>query len=486
MGTEVSGMAKTHKRLATWAILCLFVLALVAANVAAQLADDKLGLAIDLSGDSLTDLSARTRGLLDDLTQDIRITLAQKTGGDTELKALTTEYMDALGAASDRVHVEVVDPDLKPYVIAELDPTGGTVSENTFYVSTMDGSRVRKVDSSQLLYQRTLDGTVYRLFCADARFSGALEWLLDDTPRRAWFLSGHGELAMDECATLSLALAAQGYEVAALTLGAQQPQSSELVMILSPQTDLLSSEVTTLKRFIDGGGHLLAAYGADTPQSKLGQLDMLLDLYGVGFEQGVVVEGLDESERYVDRPDLLCPQPQDESAVTASLTQRLLLPEAVAIRAPRLVSGMTTTKLLCTSQSAYRKLAPDTDRYAFASGDISGRQTLALAADSLSDDGARLLLIGSADIFKDDVAITGGSLMDASGNLELLLACVAHLSGEEPSQDTVDLKVVPTNLITFPSEREQERVMLIGVAALPLALLVIGTVVLLIRRRRGC
>ena len=489
MGEGVSGMEnkKQHgprRRGALWLTVLLAIVALVAVNAIAQVLDQRTGFSVDLTADRLTQLSARTQALLDGLDQEITVTLVRRSGSDTELGSLLQQYLDTLRAASPHIHVQSVDPDLKPYVISALDPTGAA-TENTLYVATAENARVRKIDSTQLLYQRTLDGETYRLFCGDARFAGALSMLLDDAPRRAWFLTGHGETAMEKCGTFALALSAQGYEVGALSLAQQEPEKGDLLLVLSPQTDLLDSELKQLKAFLDGGGHLLAAWGADTPQQRLGSFATLLDLYGLGFEPGVVVESLNERDRFLDRPDLLCPQAQDESDVTQTLSQRLLLPEAVAVQAPRLVSGITATRLLSTSAKAYRKLT-DSDRYAFATGDASGRQTLAVAADSLKDDGPRLLLLGSAVIFQDDATISGGNLMDASGNLELLLNCAAHLAGEGPSQQTADLKVVPTNLITFGSESEQNRVMALSIAALPLLVLLAGTVILLIRRKRAC
>lgn len=84
------------------------------------------------------------------------------------------------------------------------------------------------------------------------------------------------------------------------------------------------------------------ACGADTPFSRLTQLQAVCSLYGLGFQSGWVVESAAESDRYVDAPEYLSPV----VAADYEITGRILLPRASALITPALRPGVTVTPLL--------------------------------------------------------------------------------------------------------------------------------------------
>lgn len=478
MGEGVSGMNRNAKyRLASrgfaWALALVVLCGLVALNLGLEAADNAAYLRLDLSPDRVTALSERSRAALDGLTANVTFTVARRTGAQSELGDLLDELLAKYAAQSPFVSVRVVDPDARPYVIAPLNADGATVTDDTVFISTADAGRVRRVDSDQLIYEKQLDGETYRLFCGDARFAGALEMLSAAKAPRAVFLTGHGESA--DVTTVQLALTAAGFAAETLSLSQAALTAEDTLIILAPQTDLTEAETETLAAFVDGGGKLLVAVGADADLPRLGHFSTLLSLYGLGFEGGRTVEG--DAQRYVDAPDRLVPLMTD-AEIDQSVTQRLIFPAACAVAPPSLRSDVTTETLLTTSATSYRKLASG-DLYVFESGDVSGRQTLALAAENTA--GARIVQLASAEAFTD-----GGDALDAGDNLAFFTACVGWLSGEQVAAGSADLKVLPNHALVFADEAEQQRAMILSVAVLPAAVALAGVIVLLIRRRRAC
>jgi ABC-2 type transport system ATP-binding protein len=446
---------------------------LVALNLGLEAADGAACLRLDLSPDQVTALSDRSVAALAGLTDTVTFIVARGAGAQSELGDLLDELLAKYVAQSPYVSVRVVDPDARPYVFSALDKSGEAVTDNTVYLSNADGSRVRRVGSDQLIYERQPDGETCRLFCGDARFAGALEMLSSDAVHRAVFLSGHGEST--DATTLALTLTSLDCDTETLTLPDADPTAADTLIVLAPQTDLTAAETDALAEFLDSGGKLLIAYGADTDQSKLKQFATLLSLYGLDFEPGTTVETA--SDGYIDRPDHLVPALGD-AELLADIDQRLILPAACAMASPSRRGNVSAETLLTTSDKAYRKLA-DGDLYTFETGDASGRQILALSAETSA--GARIVQLASVAALTD-----GADVLDASANLAFASACVGWLSGEDSAAGSADLKVLPNNLIVFADDTQENRVMVWSVAALPAAIAPAGMIALLIRRRRVC
>lgn len=473
-----------QKRAYLLLIALLALAAVITINIGLDRLDRSAYLRVDLSPDSLGEVSDRTRAILTGLDEELSITVARSSGGESALGSLIDELLSRYTSLSDRVNVTYVDPAAAPYVIARFNPSGREVEENTVFLSNADGTRIRRVDASQLTYLRTLDGTVYSLFCGDARLSGMMMNLLSKDVRRAYFLTGHGEKALPDCGRFALSLSATGYEVSDLSLGAVTPTSSDLVIIIAPTADITSRESKALSAFLDGGGRLLIAYDAFTPQDRLQTLSALLDLYGLKYESGTTVESVSEKGGYIDSPVWLCPEISDESDVTKDITERIIFKDCCAIAEPRHITSFTTTRLLSTSPKAYRKLVKG-DLYTFEQGDASGRQLLALIREATREGGARIAQIASVEPFLDDATLGESNLMDCSANLEFLGAVVSRLAGEEALNASAELKIIPNNLIAFSSGLEQSRVMALSVALPPTVILMVCLIVLINRRRRA-
>lgn len=457
-----------------WAVALAALALLVAVNIGLERLDSSAFLRIDLSPDKVTELSEGAKAALAALQGEATFTVARKTGASDELSVLIDELLSKMEAQSGNVRVKYVDPELEPYSISELDKSGAKVGDNTVYVTL--GNATRRIDGDAFLYTRTLDGQAYRLFCGDARLTGALNALTSGEVKRAAFLTGHGETPLDECATLALALNSSGFDA----VSARAPESGDVLFVLAPKTDLTREEAIRLADFLDNGGAMLFACDAQAPLGE--RFASLLDLYGLGFEQGAVVESVGESERYIDLPDRLCPI-AGESELLAGVTERLILPSACAIAAPRRLGDIVTETLLTTSPHAYRKGEGNASLYAFETGDTSGTQTLAMSAESLSG-GPRIVLLGSVRMLTDSSAVTGAGVLDASDNLAFLDACAAWLGGGEAAYATADLKVLPNHAMTFDSEAERERVVWLSVAALPTVIALVALVSLALRRRK--
>lgn len=182
-------------------------------------------------------------------------------------------------------------------------------------------------------------GEEYTIYCSEAQLIGAIGRACTDHPVGVYFLTGHGELTQEDCSLLALQLRSNGFEVHSGEIARIAPAATDILLLLAPRSDLTGDEAQTLAAFLDNGGRVLIACGADTPLSRLTQLQAVCSLYGLGFQSGWVVESAAESDRYVDAPEYLSPV----VAADYEITGRVLLPRASALITPALRPGVTVT-----------------------------------------------------------------------------------------------------------------------------------------------
>ena len=95
-------------------------------------------------------------------------------------------------------------------------------------------------------------------------FANALMRLARGSERLVLWLDGHGERRLDGIANHDLdafgrELKQKGFRISSLNLGVAQevPANAALLLIASPQVDLLAAEVEKVGRYVAGGGNLL-------------------------------------------------------------------------------------------------------------------------------------------------------------------------------------------------------------------------------------
>lgn len=446
----------------------------------AERAEEKWYLKLDVSADGVTQLSEYTQSHLDALSEDVWLYAVYPSGHDSTLRDLLTETLSKMTAVCPHVRVETIDPVTQPQRIAALSGDAQGVENGTVFVQNADGTRIVRLNPDVFLFSRTVLSEEYTIYCGEAQLIGAIDRVCTDDPVSIWFLTGHGEKTQEDCSLLSLQLRTNGFDVHSGRIGHIAPDTTDILLLLSPQSDLTGEEAQTLAAFLDAGGHLLVACGADTPLDRLTELNALCNLYGLGFQSGWVVENAAESTRYVDAPEYLSPVTAE--APGEDVTGRLILPRACALTTPALRPGVTVSTLLETSDRAI--LHPDAsgDAYTAQSGDTSGTFLLGALAKGSND--MALCLLSSVDMLLDDALISGVSVLDASDNLSLLSWCINDMADlDQTASLDAGVKRLPAQRITFDSESSRQRVSVLSLTVLPGLLLLTMTFVLLKRRR---
>ncbi len=463
------------------ALLCLLMIAItVLINLCAEKADERFYLKLDISDHQISRLSEYTMRQLGALEQDVIIYPVYHADNRSDIKDLQTETLRRMAAASARVQAQVIDPITMPQILMRLNGEASNVPDGTVFVANASGDRVLRINASDFVFSQRISEEQFTIYCGEARLIGAITQVCASDPITACFISGHGEAASQACGRFALQLRAMGMAITKGTLQTLKPSAGDLMIMIEPQTDLTLEESRLMSEFIDNGGHWLLACGADTPWEGMPCLQKLLDLYGLGYEDGWVLEDSSSMQHYVDRPELISPELVKDNGIIVQLPGRLILPRARAISHAQKRPGITVSPMLVTSDKAIRKLNASSNANDLSDAAASGEMTVALLCKASGS----ILQLGSAEMLMDSADITGSAVVDASENLGFVATCCQKMTdrGDGATLDA-GVKQIPAHLITFDSADTMQKVSIMLITILPVSLFIIMLVVIGWRRR---
>lgn len=301
---------------------------------------------------------------------------------------------------------------------------------------------------------------------------------------RVYVTAGNGERRLGDrdrrngFSAANIALINERFEVGELRLDADTPvpDDAAALILAGPERDPSPAALQQIDAYLRRGGGVLVLLDPGETPALVAQLQR----YGIAAGDDIV---LDADRRLFagDYLTMLVPGHNAAQPVSANLSAPPLLSAARPVRA---LDGGGALDLLSTSEASWS--TPDRSVLATGSGELlPGRDTrgpIAVAASTeLPGEGARpgrLLVIGDADF-------AGNMLLDYAGNRDLLLNAVDWLAGEESLIGSRPPRQLPGVNQLFVSAAQGERIFWLGTLAQPAAVLLLGVVVVALRRRSG-
>jgi hypothetical protein len=246
-------------------------------------ASSQLELKADFSYFRTARPSDSTKRIVESLTEPVKITAFFPQLN--EVGAEVDGYLREVKAASPQITVEMQDRLLVPALAKDA-----KVTQDGVVVLTRGTSR------EALNIGADIKTAGAKLKSIDADFQKSLLKVVRSA-RNAYLTVGHGELneasgtgptANRTAKKLRKLLESQNYTVRDLGLaeglGNEIPKEAYVVIVLGPEKAFLPEEVATLKRYADGGGHLLLALD---PEAKA-DLDPLAAIAGVTWKPEIL------------------------------------------------------------------------------------------------------------------------------------------------------------------------------------------------------
>lgn len=431
----------------------------------------------DLSAAKMYTLGDSSRQLMQSLDQDVTVYYLCETGSED---AIITKLLDHYADESGHFHWEQKDPALYPTFAAQY----GAENASTGSLIVVSGENSEVLNAAELYEYDYSDyyttGAANVTFGGEKQISSAIYKLTAAAESHAYYTTNHGEQALTS--TLTDALESQNLTVSALDLLSQTiPEDCDLLVINDPAQDFsgagsLVDELAQLRSYLSNGGRVLLLTDSyySTPN-----LDAVMAEFGLTRTEGLVVEG--DTNHYLNGyPALyLLPDYASTEESTAldgvNTSRRVLLQMAQGITLTE-TEHVVSDALLVSSDSAYSK--PEgyemttTEK---ADGDIAGPFTLAAYARN-EDTGAQVIWVNCGNMDNE------GIYQVIPGNVTFLQGCAASLAGQESAVliDSKALEAAPLEVSGIAAST----LGLLFIIVLPAALLAVGAVVVVLRRRK--
>jgi len=438
----------------------------------------KLNINVDMTETGLYTLDEDTVEYVSAIEDEIKLYYFVQSGTDYPEIDNVLERFDGLGK---NMKVVEVDPILHPNYASGLvgEEAASTLQFNSIIVMNETNGRSKLVLTTEMITS-TIDYETYtEIYTSDVegQIASALMYVTSEELPVMYIMSGHGEVELTE--TQKNLFAKNNVDMLTFDslTGEAVPEDCDILLIHYPSYDFTEAQVEIVKAYMAEGGKVLI--NLDYIAAEFTNLNALLNYYGVEMVPGIIYET--DSRYYAQNmPYCLIPQMADH-AITEGIqgVKRLFVPQATGLRVlGNKRSTITATELLTTTAGAYSKV----DLYSMGEnkeeGDIDGPFTAGVCVEETYHGKTARLLVYTSYLW-DDIVISENSY----GNKELLINSVNHLAQMNSTF------YAPTQNLNqqVPSWNLSGAQFLLHVALkavlLPLACLIIGGVIVILRRR---
>ena len=405
-------------------------------------------------------LSEPSRQVLDTLDEPLSITSFARE--EEMLRGRIEDLIDRYRRHKPDVQFQFVNPDTQPGRVRELGIT---------------------VDGELLIeYQGRRE---HQTQLTEQDLTNAIQRVAQQRQRWIVFLSGHGERDPEGNANHDLGafgeeLERKGYTVQSLNLTATPdiPRNTSVLVIASPQRNLLAGEIAQIEAYLDQGGNLLWFTEPEARETTAGLAERL----GVSFLPGTVVDASTQLLG-IDDPAIALVPSYPEHALTRDLEIISLFPQAVAmeVTAPE---GWQANPVLSTLDRTWNETGPieGTVRADAEQGERGGPLQIGIALqrqldaeDDTPPREQRALVVGDGDFLSN-------AYLGNGGNLDLGMRMLRWLASDD---DFISIPVRTAPDTQLNLSRTATGVIGIGfLFVLPLLLVGTGVVIWLRRRKR--
>ena len=402
---------------------------------------------------------------------------------------LAKQYHDA----NDKITIQIIDTSERPDLAAQYN-----VSTNSQLVAVQATERYKIIDSSEMY---TFDSSTYQYIdVTEQKLTNAILDVTIAQKPQIYFLTGHGEYGIDSSGamgTLATYMENDVNDVNSLDLlTSDMPETCDVLVIANPTSDFTDLETEKIQNYINAGGKIVWMQdpymftAGWTESTTYPNITKILSQFGISFSSGVVCEE-STSNMIAGTPDLIVPE-----MTYNQIVQDLYTDGMVALLDSGKINtvsdeeleklGVTASPFLQSTETSFYRADINSDISQKLDSDEDGPFVLAeILTKKIDDDTESTLVAYSNALFATNytVQISGsiGTPISIRQNKDIILNTIAYLSNRE---DTIRIRK-DTGLVTFDAITEQEnRAVLWIIFAIPVAIIVAGIVVAIVRKRK--
>ena len=454
----------------------LITLAVIVGLILLNLIIGQFPLQIDMTSTKLFSLSDQTVQLVDQINSPVNFIGLWKSGDENPQ---LSEVIDLYLARSRNIHLDTVDPNKNPGLVARYDKTNQGIPQGSLIVEGAKGFKViTPQDMYDISYSQSGNRSVTGI-SMERRISSALLYVATGQTPVVYEILGHQEYQLKDLG-MQDTVERENYILKQLNLiQSPIPDDASALVINAPRADLSRAEADKILDYLEKGGRLLIL--ADYRIRDLAVVNEILASYGMRFDYGVMVEN-DNSRTagstFLEIPDLL------DHDITKPLTEQknlVLLPFCMGVSELSMKKRSTELKpFLVSSQNSYLRTEMESESTTRIPSDIAGPITIGMTAMDPS-------WIQGNEPQTRIVAIACGALLEPinyyqqiPGNLDLFMNSLTWLE-DRPESLTVRSK----SLFLLPMRLNGLQMIIFGglfVVIIPLGFFITGFIIWLKRR----
>lgn len=442
---------------------------------------------IDVTENKIYTLSDASKDAVAKVNQSIHI-YAYGFEEDSSLINFLKQYNKANG----KITYEILTEETNPQMIQENELTEG------YSVLILESGESKKVIDAQNEFF-TYDYTTYQqIDVTEQCITNAILALNVENKPKVYFVQGHGEFSMDELYSLQSYLTNEAYEskeVNLLTTG-KVPDDCDVLVMLSPASDLIAAEVPVIQDYINKGGNIIFTQDMLSEAVAFPNLQLILDMYGVSVENGYIVE-TDSDYAVPTYPYIFMPHISPDSNITADIYTDSSM---ILVYASRL-NTKSDDELTNMNVSKEELLYSGDNAYFINNTSISIEEALANATPGKSVISCMMtknisgteekkdlvqskLLVSATGSFISDYSVSaisqGTPLSSLASNRDFILNGIADLTDRE---GTLTIRKDMANVTYTPTEAENRNVLII-IFTVPIIIILIGIIIWKLRKKR--
>jgi len=431
----------------------------------------------DFSEQKMFSISDQTKKLMKSLDMDVIVYFVVQSGNeDSVIEELLDKYEDL----SKNIKVKVVDPGVNPTFATEYSKDG--ILDNSLVVES--DKRYQLIPYTDIYvtttsYDQNNNQVTSQTFNGEAALTSAIDFVTSDKLPIAYNLVGHSEQALSD--NLAAYIAKENIEILELSLATEGeiPDDCACLIINGPQKEISDAEQKAIEEYLADGGHLLYV------KSYLGvgttKLDEVIAKYGIIVDASMVFED-NADYTFNNYPNMIIPNYREHTVNGPLIENRMYCLMPNPLRLVLYSDGLAdTTPLLTTTTAGYAKsLSEELTTIEKTANDAKGTMVLAAAAETEENsDGEKtqIVVIASTDFLDADV-----SSYVSDGNYDFVINAIGWMCDHE-SSIAIHSKSLSSEAIYVTSSQANIWFVLL-VVVIPVAILVSGIVVWIIRRRR--
>lgn len=441
----------------------------------------------DWSQTNLYSVGDVTKELLGGLKKDIKIVGLYEKGTDSQLVDVEKMLDDYSKYSKGKLKVQFIDPVKTPSIITQLDPDGLLKPAAGSFVVRCDANEKSKVLTTADLFSVQMNEQTYQQeitgVTAEQAFSGAIVYTSSEKTPVVYMTKGQGELDYTTAYTsMTSILRDNNFLVKDFDMltSAKIPDDAELLIMLSPSSDISQTGVGQINTFLKKGKSLLVITAFGT--TKFPVLNSLLADYNIEITNDRVREG-DKTRRYSDDPYSFF-----ADAPVSFLTEQAV-EKATFLKNVRAIKEIKNTKeyikvnpIFQTSAEGITEKDGDPEKSGTA-----GITDMGLACEnSGSVDGTnvtnstKVMVIGSSDYISDAILKSFGTQVY---NIYAFYSSINWLVNIEGNDLLITAKQLPSYQLTKGDANSFWIVTIVCIILIPLALLLAAGFVY--RRRKN-